>query len=116
MSFVFLCVRGPAHYKNTQCYFSVGLPRTVCALICKFNPQQHTSIMRSSKFIQTASYCCFEKFRIKRYHWITTILEVRRILRVVSHFNLSVLANEMLSVYSLCREIDNREFKIGHYG
>ena len=34
------------------------------------------------------------------YHWITTIL------RLVSHFNLSVLANETLSV-SLCREIDN---------
>ena len=31
---------------------------------------------------------------------------MRRILRVVSHFNLSVLANETLSV-SLCREIDN---------
>ena len=37
---------------------------------------------------------------------LTTILEARRILRVVSHFNLSVLANETLSV-SLCREIDN---------
>ena len=40
------------------------------------------------------------------YHWISTILEARRILQVVSHFNLSVLANETLSV-SLCREIDN---------
>ena len=36
----------------------------------------------------------------------TTILEARRILRVVSHFNLSVLTTETLSV-SLCREIDN---------
>ena len=35
-----------------------------------------------------------------------TILEARRILRVVSHFNPSVLANETLSV-SLCREINN---------
>ena len=34
------------------------------------------------------------------------ILEGRRILRVVSHFNLSVLANETLSV-SLSLEIDN---------
>ena len=25
--------RGPAHYENTQCYFSVGLPRTVCAFV-----------------------------------------------------------------------------------
>ena len=40
------------------------------------------------------------------YHWISTILEARRILQVVSHFNLSVLANETLSV-SFCREIDN---------
>ena len=41
-----------------------------------------------------------------RYHWIPTILEARRILRVGSRFNLSVLTNETLSV-SLCREIDN---------
>ena len=40
------------------------------------------------------------------YHWIFTILEARQILQVLSHFNLSVLANETLSV-SLCREIDN---------
>ena len=37
---------------------------------------------------------------------VTTIFKARRILRVVSHFNLSVLANETLSV-SLCCEIDN---------
>ena len=37
---------------------------------------------------------------------LTTILEARRILRVLSHFNLSVLANETLSV-SLYREIEN---------
>ena len=37
---------------------------------------------------------------------LTTIPEARRILLVVSHFNLSVLGNETLSV-SLCREIDN---------
>ena len=48
---------------------------------------------------------------LKNFGWnvsldLTTILEARRILRVVSHFNLSVLANETLSV-SLCREIDN---------
>ena len=29
ISFVFLWVRGPAHYENTQCYFSVGLPKTL---------------------------------------------------------------------------------------
>ena len=33
ISFDFLWVRGPAHYENTQCYFSVGLPRTVCAFV-----------------------------------------------------------------------------------
>ena len=37
---------------------------------------------------------------------VTTILKARRILRVVLHFNLSVLANETLLV-SLCREIGN---------
>ena len=37
---------------------------------------------------------------------VTTIFKARRILRVVLHFNLSVLANETLLV-SLCREIDN---------
>ena len=31
--FIFLSVRGPARYKNTQCYFSVDLPRTVCAFV-----------------------------------------------------------------------------------
>ena len=33
IAFVFLWVRGPAHYENTQCYFSVGLPRIVCAFV-----------------------------------------------------------------------------------
>ena len=33
ISFVFLWVRGPAHYETTQCYFSVGLPRTVWAFV-----------------------------------------------------------------------------------
>ena len=41
ISFVFLWVHGPAHYENTHCYFSVGLPRTVCAFVrlTKFNPR-----------------------------------------------------------------------------
>ena len=86
ISFVFLWVRGPAHYENTQCYFSVGLPRTLCAFesltldnILKPNTFLETP---SPNFIQTASYCWFKKFRIKWYHWITSILEARRILRV----------------------------------
>ena len=33
ISFVFLWVRWPAHYENTHCYFSVGLPRTVSAFV-----------------------------------------------------------------------------------
>ena len=33
ISFDFLWVRGPAYYENTQCYFSVGLPRTACAFV-----------------------------------------------------------------------------------
>ena len=33
ISLIFLWVRGPAHYENTRCYFSVGLPRTVCAFV-----------------------------------------------------------------------------------
>ena len=44
--------------------------------------------------------------RFSYTHWITTFLKARRTLRVVSHFNLLVLANETLSV-SLCCEIDN---------
>ena len=41
-------------------------------------------------------------------HDLYPLLKARRILRVVSHFNLSVLGNETLSVnLELCREIDN---------
>ena len=59
------------------------------------------------KLVNPLALCCRHPNRIflpngKR----PGILETRRILRVVSHFNLSVLANETLSV-SLCREIDN---------
>ena len=64
---------------NTQCYFSVGLPRTVCASVSlTLHNLLQQYVPRSPNFIQTASYCCHEKFRIKWYHWITTILEARR--------------------------------------
>ena len=33
ISFVFLWVRGPAIMKTVKCYFSVGLPRTVCSFV-----------------------------------------------------------------------------------
>ena len=58
ISFVFLWVRRPAHYENTQYYFSVSLTRTaVC--ICKFNPRQHTSTIRSSKHRRQILFNCF---------------------------------------------------------
>ena len=84
-----------SHYENTQCYFSVGLPRTVCAFVSltldnilqQYVPQN--TVAKWSKSLD-----------------LTTIPEARRILLVVSHFNLSVLATETLSV-SLCREIDH---------
>ena len=97
ISFAFLWVRGPAHYENTQCYFSVNLTRTaVC--ICKFNIlQQYVPRNTVVKFYSTASYYCFEKFRIKWYHWITTVLEVVFTFQPVS------FGRWTLSV-SLCRE------------
>ena len=73
---------------KTLCYFSVGLPRTVCAFVSlTLNNilQQYLPRNTVAKFYPN---CFFS------------------ILRVVSHFNLSVLANETVSV-SLCREIDN---------
>ena len=84
-----------SHYENTQCYFSVGLPWTVCAFVSltlnnilqRYVPRN--TVAKWSKSLD-----------------LTTIPEARRILLVVSHFNLSVLATETLSV-SLCREIDN---------
>ena len=33
ISFVFLWVCGTGHYENTQCYFRVGHPRTVCSFV-----------------------------------------------------------------------------------
>ena len=46
--------------KHSVLFFSVGLPRTVCAFV---------SLTRNAaaNVIQSASYCCFEKFRIERY-------------------------------------------------
>ena len=105
--FVFLSVRGPARYKNTQCYFSVGLPRTVCAFVSlTLDNILQKCVPRNTVakfYIQTASYCSHQMISLDYYH---PVLEGRRILRVGSHFNLSVLANETLRV-SLCREIDN---------
>ena len=84
-----------SHYENTQCYFSVGLPRTVCAFLSLTLDnilQQYVPRNTVAKWSNSLD--------------LTTIPEARRILLVVSHFNLSVLASETSSV-SLCREIGN---------
>ena len=84
-----------SHYENTQCYFSVGLPRTVCAFVSLTLDnilQQYVPRNTVAKWPKSLD--------------LTTIPEARRILLVVSHFNLSFLATETLSV-SLCLEIDN---------
>ena len=77
-----------SHYENTRCYFRVGLPRTVFAFVSLTVDnilQQYVPRNTVAKFYRNCFFL---------------------ILRVVSHFNLSVFANETLSV-SLCREIDN---------
>ena len=54
-------------------FFSVGLPRTVCAFVSLtrdniIEQYIHTFLETPRpNVIQTASHCCFEKFRIKRY-------------------------------------------------
>ena len=74
MFFVFLSVRGPACYENTQCYFSVGLPRTVCAFesLTLYHILQPNTFLEtpSPNFMQTAPCGCFEKFWNTWYHWI----------------------------------------------
>ena len=74
---------------------SVGLPRTVCEFV---------SLTLDNILQQYVPRNTVDKW--SKSLDLTTIPEVRRILLVVSHFNLSVLATETLSV-SLCREIDN---------
>ena len=109
MFFVFLWVRGPARYENTQCYFSVGLPQTVCAfvrLILDNILQQYVPWNTVGKFYPNCLLLLLWKISDQMCPWTwEPSLNSWRILRVVSHFNLSVLANETLSV-SLCREID----------
>ena len=74
ISLVFLWVRGPAHYENTQCYFSVGQPRTVCAFesLTLYHILQPNTFLEtpSPNFMQTAPCGCFEKFWNTWYHWI----------------------------------------------
>ena len=97
ISFVFLWVRGPAHYENTQCYFSVGLPQTLCAFVSLNLDNILSQLLLLAAFLKN--------FGSNGIIGSLAILEGRRILRVVSHFNRSVLANETLSV-SLSLEID----------
>ena len=72
ISFDFPWFRGPTHSGNAQSFFSVGIPRTVCAFVSLRQDnilQQYIDTFLktvSPNFIQTASFCRFEKFRIKR--------------------------------------------------
>ena len=66
ISFVFLWFRGPAHSEQS-------LPRTVCAFVNltrdNIIEQYINTLLETPRpnVIQTACYCSFEKFRIKRY-------------------------------------------------
>ena len=59
--------------KHSVLFFSVGLPRTVCAFVSltrdNIIEQYINTFLETPRpnVIQTASHCCFEKFRIKRY-------------------------------------------------
>ena len=59
--------------KHSELFFSVGLPRTVCAFVSltrdNMIEQYNNTFLETPRpnVIQTASYCCFEKFRIERY-------------------------------------------------
>ena len=58
--------------KHSVVFFSVGLPRTVCAFVSltrnNIIEQYINTFLETLRpnVIQTAFYCCFEKFRIKR--------------------------------------------------
>ena len=70
--FVFLWVRGPARYENTQCYFSVGLPRTVCAfvsLILDNILQQYVPRNTVAKFYPNCFLLPLWKISDQMYHW-----------------------------------------------
>ena len=59
--------------KHSVLFFSAGLPRTVCAFVSLTRNnmiEQYINTfleMPRPNVIQTASHCCFEKFRINRY-------------------------------------------------
>ena len=72
MFFVFLSVRGPACYENTQCYFSVGLPRTVCAfvrLILDNILQRCVPQNTVAKFYPNCFLLLLWKISDQMYHW-----------------------------------------------
>ena len=72
ISFVFLWVHGPADSEKTL-DFSVGLPWTVFAFVSLMRDNIIEQYMNTfletlrPNVIQTAPYCCFKKFRIKRH-------------------------------------------------
>ena len=73
----FLCFsyssRTSPFWKHSVLFFSVGLPRTVCAFVSltqdNIIEQYINTFLETPRpnVIKTASYCCFEKFWIKRY-------------------------------------------------
>ena len=58
--------------KHSELFFTVGLPRTVCAFVTltrDYMIEQYINTFLETprpNVIQTASYCCFEKIRTKR--------------------------------------------------
>ena len=76
----------------------MGLPQTLCAFVSLNLDNILSQLLLLAAFLKN--------FGSNGIIGSLAILEGRRILRVVSHFNLSVLANETLSV-SLSLEIDN---------
>ena len=63
----------PKTPERSVSFFSVGLPRTVCAFVSltrdNMIKQYINTLLETPRpnVIQTACYCSFEKFRIKRY-------------------------------------------------
>ena len=98
-SLCFLWVSGLVHYENTQCYFSVGVPRTVCAFVSltldnilqQYVPRNTVAKFYPNCFLLLLWKISDQMISLDYYHpWSAT----------------NSAADEKLSV-SLCREIDN---------
>ena len=68
-----MCSRTSPFRKHSVLFFSVGLPRTVCAFVSLTRDNMMEQYINTfpetprPNGIRTASHCCFEKIRIKRY-------------------------------------------------